>query len=102
MPPIMTVADFKWAKADAWASQAIEKNGKFWFYAAVEHDDTPRRVDAAPPAVTVAVGGGEPCGGCGSVCITDTRGAVWCWGQLNRRHTPTRVDLTPRSGAPDA
>lgn len=68
----------------------------------VEHDDTPRRVDAAPPAVTVVVGGGEPCGGCGSVCITDTRGAVWCWGQLNGRHTPTRVDLTPRPGAPDA
>lgn len=37
---IMKVADFKWAKQDAWASQAIEKDGKFWFYAAVEHDDT--------------------------------------------------------------
>jgi arabinoxylan arabinofuranohydrolase len=38
--PIMTVADFKWAKSDAWASQAIQKHGKFWFYAAVEHDDS--------------------------------------------------------------
>lgn len=38
--PIMNVADFKWAKKDAWASQAIQKNGKFWFYTAVEHDDT--------------------------------------------------------------
>jgi hypothetical protein len=28
--PIMNVKDFKWAKADAWASQAIEKNGKFY------------------------------------------------------------------------
>lgn len=37
---IMNVADFKWAKKDAWASQAIQKNGKFWFYAAVEHDAT--------------------------------------------------------------
>lgn len=37
---IMRVADFKWAKKDAWASQAIRKNGKYWFYAAVEHDDT--------------------------------------------------------------
>ena len=37
--PIMKVADFAWAKADAWASQAIEKDGRFWFYAAVEHDD---------------------------------------------------------------
>jgi len=38
--PIMNVADFKWAKKDAWASQAIRKNGRYWFYAAVEHDDT--------------------------------------------------------------
>jgi len=26
--PIMRVTDFKWAKKDAWASQAIRKNGK--------------------------------------------------------------------------
>lgn len=38
--PIMRATDFKWAKGDAWAAQAIQKNGKFWFYAAVEHDDT--------------------------------------------------------------
>lgn len=38
--PIMRVADFKWAKQDAWAAQAIRKNGKYWFYAAVEHDDS--------------------------------------------------------------
>src|SRR6188768_3442479 len=38
--PIMGVADFKWAKQDAWASQMIEKDGRFWFYAAVEHDAT--------------------------------------------------------------
>jgi arabinoxylan arabinofuranohydrolase len=37
-PPIMKATDFKWAKKDAWASQAIQKNGKFYFYAAVEHD----------------------------------------------------------------
>ncbi|QDX28161.1 family 43 glycosylhydrolase [Sphingomonas suaedae] len=37
---IMHVHDFKWAKKDAWAAQAIAKHGKYWFYAAVEHDDT--------------------------------------------------------------
>ncbi|MFL9841377.1 glycoside hydrolase family 43 protein [Sphingomonas sp. ST-64] len=37
---IMKVTDFKWAKKDAWAAQTIAKNGKYWFYAAVEHDDT--------------------------------------------------------------
>lgn len=38
--PVMHVADFKWAKADAWASQAIGKDGRFWLYTSVEHDDT--------------------------------------------------------------
>lgn len=38
--PIMNVRDFKWAKKDAWASQTIYKNGRYWFYAAVEHDDS--------------------------------------------------------------
>lgn len=36
--PIMKPTDFKWVQKDAWASQVHEKNGKFWFYAAVEHD----------------------------------------------------------------
>jgi hypothetical protein len=38
--PIMKVTDFKWATRDAWASQAIERNGKFYFYAAVRHNNT--------------------------------------------------------------
>ena len=38
--PIMKVADFAWAQKDAWASQTVHKNGRFWFYAAVEHDAT--------------------------------------------------------------
>lgn len=38
--PIMKVTDFKWAVRDAWASQVIERNGKFFFYAAVQHNNT--------------------------------------------------------------
>ena len=30
--------DFAWAKDDAWASQVIEKDGKFYFYATVSHN----------------------------------------------------------------
>ena len=30
--------DFKWAVGDAWASQVIERNGKYYWYAAVQHD----------------------------------------------------------------
>jgi beta-xylosidase len=33
----LTVKNFAWAKADAWASQVIERNGKFYWYVAVEH-----------------------------------------------------------------
>lgn len=38
--PIMKATDFAWAAKDAWAAEAIEKEGKFYFYAAVEHDKT--------------------------------------------------------------
>jgi len=37
--PIMRVTDFKWATRDAWASQCIGRNGKFYFYAAVRHNN---------------------------------------------------------------
>lgn len=33
----LKVSDFTWAKADAWASQVIERNGKFYWYVTVEH-----------------------------------------------------------------
>jgi hypothetical protein len=33
---IMNVRDFKWATKDAWASQVVARNGKFYFYAAVQ------------------------------------------------------------------
>jgi beta-xylosidase len=36
----LNVKAFAWAKDDAWASQAIERDGKYYFYAAIEHDST--------------------------------------------------------------
>ena len=36
-PSPLNVKDFTWAKDDAWASQVIERNGKFYWYVAVEH-----------------------------------------------------------------
>ncbi|MEO6549236.1 MAG: glycoside hydrolase family 43 protein [Ferruginibacter sp.] len=33
----LTVKDFAWAKDDAWASQVIEREGKFYWYVATEH-----------------------------------------------------------------
>lgn len=37
---IMKPTDFKWAVKDAWASQVVEKNGKFYLYTTVQHDNT--------------------------------------------------------------
>ncbi|SEV92444.1 Glycosyl hydrolases family 43 [Chitinophaga sp. YR573] len=36
-PSPLQVSEFKWAKDDAWASQVIYRNKKFYWYAAVEH-----------------------------------------------------------------
>ncbi len=33
----LAVTNFAWAKADAWASQVIERDGKFYWYVAAEH-----------------------------------------------------------------
>lgn len=40
-PVPLKVTDFKWAKSDAWASQVIERNGKFYWYVTVEHGTVP-------------------------------------------------------------
>lgn len=36
-PVPLKVADFQWAKADAWAAQVIERDGKFYWYITTEH-----------------------------------------------------------------
>ena len=40
-PSPLNVKDFKWAKDDAWASQVIERNGKFYWYVAITHATIP-------------------------------------------------------------
>ena len=37
--PIMRADDFAWARGSAWASHMLEKDGKFWFYTTVRHND---------------------------------------------------------------
>jgi len=37
----LRITDFAWAKGDAWASQVIERNGKFYWYVAVNHATIP-------------------------------------------------------------
>ena len=38
--PIMRATDFSWARGDAWASHMVEKDGTYWFYTTVRHDET--------------------------------------------------------------
>lgn len=40
-PVPLKVSDFKWASDDAWASQVIERNGKFYWYVTVSHATIP-------------------------------------------------------------
>ena len=40
-PVPLTAKDFGWAKDDAWASQVIERNGKFYWYVATEQATIP-------------------------------------------------------------
>ena len=38
--PVMEPTDFDWAVRDAWASQVVEHDGRFYFYTTVQHDST--------------------------------------------------------------
>jgi len=37
---VMKPTDFKWAVRDAWAAQVVQRGGRFYLYATVQHDDT--------------------------------------------------------------
>ena len=87
--PIMKVADFKWAKADAWASQAIEKNGRFWFYAAVEHDAT-----HPGKAIAVAVSD-SPTGP-----FMDAKGSALITNEMTPKGTHSWEDIDPTVTTP--
>lgn len=81
---IMRVADFKWAKQDAWASQAIQRDGKFWFYAAVEHDDT-----HPGKAIAVAVSD-HPTGP-----FVDAKGSALITNEMTPKGTHSWEDIDP-------
>ena len=40
-PVPLKAKDFSWAKGEAWASQVIERDGKFSWYVTVEHKTIP-------------------------------------------------------------
>jgi arabinoxylan arabinofuranohydrolase len=82
--PIMKVGDFRWAKQDAWASQTIAKDGKYWFYAAVEHD-------AAHPGKAIAVAVADsPTGP-----FVDAKGAALVTNEMTPKGTHSWEDIDP-------
>lgn len=82
--PIMKVADFKWASKDAWAAQVIAKNGRYWLYAAVEHDDT-----KPGKAIAVAVSN-KPEGP-----FVDAKGAALISNDMTPKGTHSWEDIDP-------
>lgn len=38
--PIMKAVDFAWATGSAWASHMVKRDGRYWFYTTVRHDDS--------------------------------------------------------------
>lgn len=77
-PVPLKPADFEWAKGDAWAAEVIEKDGKFYWYVTVTHDDT-----KPGKAIGVAVAD-SPIGP-----FTDARGSALI---TNEMTTETEID----------
>ena len=79
----MNVKTFKWAKDDAWASQVIERNGKFYWYVAIEHATIPGK------SIGVAVSD-SPTGP-----FTDARGTALVTNDMTKAVTHSWDDIDP-------
>ncbi|GAA2148664.1 glycoside hydrolase family 43 protein [Glycomyces algeriensis] len=98
---------FSWARQDAWAGQAVERNGKFYWYVPVINDATGR------PAIGVAVADsptgpfrdalGRPLVQNGEIDPTvfiDTDGQAYLyWGNPNLWYVKLNADMISYSGS---
>ncbi|WP_095011929.1 glycoside hydrolase family 43 protein [Tsuneonella mangrovi] len=78
---IMKPTDFAWASGEAWATQMIEKNGKFFFYMTVEHDksDPGKAIGVAQCASPVG-----PCHDArGSALVLDNKATWRTWSDID-------------------
>lgn len=71
---------FEWAKGEAWASQVIERNGKFYWYVTVEHKTIPGK------SIGVAVAD-SPTGP-----FVDPRGSAIITNNMTTQHTQISWD----------
>ena len=79
-PIPLRISDFTWASGDAWASQVIERNGKFYWYVAVTHGTIPGK------AIGVAVSD-SPVGP-----FKDAKGSAIITNDLTTRYTKISWD----------
>ena len=82
-PVPLRVSSFAWARADAWASQVIERNGRFYWYAAVDHRTVPGK------AIGVAVAN-SPAGP-----LVDARGTALITNNMTNAVNSSFDDIDP-------
>lgn len=79
----LAVSAFSWAKGDAWASQVVYRNGKFYWYVCVEHKTIPGK------AIGVAVSS-SPTGP-----FTDALGKALITNDMTKKTDITWDDIDP-------
>ncbi len=79
----LTPASFKWAKKDAWAADVVKRNGKYYFYAPMEHGSIPGK------AIGVAVSS-SPTGP-----FVDARGSALITNDMTRQTEISWDDIDP-------
>ncbi|MFC3495858.1 glycoside hydrolase family 43 protein [Glycomyces rhizosphaerae] len=104
----LNIDTFSWARQDAWAGQAVERNGKFYWYVPVINDATGR--SAIGVAVADSPTGpfrdalGHPLVENGEIDPTvfiDTDGQAYLyWGNPNLWYVKLNADMTSYSGSP--
>ncbi len=105
---VLKYSDFSWAKGDAWASQCIERDGKFYMYVPVinKENNSPAvgvAVGDSPygpfydpldkPLVQTKTGDIDP-----TVFIDDDGQAYLCWGNPNCYYVKLNEDMISFSG----
>src|SRR4051794_31359975 len=104
----MSLATFSWAKQDAWAGQAVERNGKFYWYAPMVNRSTGRMAIgvgvADNPTGPFRDALGKPLVENGefdpTVFIDDNGQAYLYWGNPNLWYVRLNADMTSFSGGP--
>ncbi|MEV4053498.1 glycoside hydrolase family 43 protein [Amycolatopsis sp. NPDC049688] len=102
----MSLATFSWAKQDAWAGQAVERNGKFYWYVPVVNRATGRMAIgvgvADSPTGPFHDAIGRPLVENGeidpTVFIDDNGQAYLYWGNPNLWYVRLNADMTSFSG----